>query len=174
MRHLELIAALRNRTVDAALTWSFLLQRSDGSEGLQWKPVTLTEVVALIPRESELAMQACVRRGKALSNTPAVVFERTYSPVAFDYVMEQLYGIECPNPPVREVPVTVRGQETMVRRLAVSEAFAPVTRPLAEMVGGPYEIRPFDPPWILEGCVVWQRADTSAALVAFLAAAERM
>ncbi len=171
LRHAELLAALRNRTADAGLTWSFLLERAGNSDGLQWRGVAPTEVVAVLSPESALAAHARVPRGEALRGCPVVLFERDYSPVTFDYALEELYGPGFSDPPVHEISVTVRAQEAMVRHVFATAALAPLSRPVADMLGGKWEIRPFDPPWILDGCVVWQRDNSSAALIAFMAAA---
>ena len=170
MRHRELIAALRNRTADAALTWSWLLERAGGSDGLHAMTVTRTEVLAALHPDSALAREARVGRGEALRGSEVVLFERDYSPVTFDYAVEQLYGADCTDPPVREIGVTVRAQEAIARHITPT-AFAPLSRPLADMVRGTWQIRPFEPPWIMDGCVVWERDNSSAALIAFMAAA---
>jgi DNA-binding transcriptional LysR family regulator len=170
MRHNELIAALRNRTADAALTWSWLLERAGGSDGLHSMTVTRTEVFAALHPHSALARAERVTRGEALRDYGVVLFERDYSTVTFDYALEQLYGADCTDPPVQEIGVTVRAQEAIARHITPT-AFAPLSRPLAEMMRGTWEIRPFAPPWLMDGCVVWERDNSSAALIAFMAAA---
>lgn len=174
MRHMELLASVRSRAVDAGLTWSFLLDREGDTDGLRWRKVTATEVIACLSTASPWAALDRVPRGEALRGTPAALFERDYSPVTFDYVLEELYGTGAPTEPtVREVPVTVRAQETMVRHVA-ADTFAPLSRPVAESMRGSCEIRSFDPPWFLDGCVVWHQASASASLTAFLVTTERL
>ena len=171
LRHAELLAALRNRTADAALTWSFLLERAGDSEGLHCIKVAHTEVLAALHPDNPWAVRPHVPRGQALWGSPAVLFERDYSPVTFDYAVEQLYGPDCPDPPVQEVSVTVRAQEAMARNLDKTRALAPLSRPVADMLGDKWEIRPFDPPWELDGCVVWQPDNSGGTLIAFTTAA---
>jgi len=171
LRHAELLAAVRNRTADAALTWSFLLDRAGGSEGLRWTQVANTEVMAALHPDNPWASSARVPRGEALRGSPAVLFERDYSPVTFDYAVEQLYGPDCPNPPVEEISVTVRAQETMARHIAETRALTPLDRSVADLLGGRWQIRPFDPPWRIDGCLVWQPDHIGGALIAFTAAA---
>ncbi len=100
-----------------------------------------------------------------------MLFERDYSPVTFDYAVEQLYGADCPDPPVREISVTVRAQEAMARQVAATRAFAPLSRSVADLLGDKWEIRPFEPPWRIDGCVVWQPDNTGGPLIAFTTAA---
>ena len=171
MRHAQLLDALRARTADAALTWSFLLERAAGSEGMQWISVTSTEVLGAVAPNTALADRQRIPRGEALRGTAVVLFERDYSPVTFDYALAELYGDGHDAQNVHEISVTVRAQEAMARAVARSEAIAPLSRPIAAMVRGAWATRPFDPPWLLDGCVVWQRENSSAALVAFMAAA---
>lgn len=170
VRQAELVAALRDHSVDAALTWRPLLERSPSLEGLHSVVVAPTEVFAGFDPDGPLAAQRSVPRGVRLRDTPTVLFERAYSPVTFDYVIEQLYGAGCADPPVREVSVIVRAQEAMVRQL-VAGAFAPLARPVADLMRGKLAVRPFDPPWVIDGCVVWLPHNGSAALSAFIAAA---
>ncbi len=170
MRHAQLVEAVRDRSADAGLTWSFLLGIGE-APSLASLRVARTEVVAALPPSSALAHLRRVPRGEALRGTPAVLFERAYSPATFDYAVEHLYGPGYADPPVHEVSVTVRAQEAMARELARSDGLAPLSRPVADAVGGALAIRPFDPPWWLDGCVVWQRDNRSAPLVAFLTAA---
>ena len=170
-RHAELLGALRDRTADAALTWSFLLQRAGDSEGLHWRAVARTEVVAVLHPDNPLARADRVPRGERLRGTSVVLFEREYSPTTYDYSLEQLYGEGYPDPPVQQVTVTVRAQETMGRQLSTARSLAPMSLAVAELVRGTWEIRPFDPPWFIDGCVVWERDNSSAALMAFMAAA---
>ncbi len=171
MRHWQLIDAFRAGTIDAALTWSYLLERgANGREnGLAWLTVANVEVVAAVGARSPRAAEATIRRGESLRGVPTVLFERSYSPLTFDYAVDQLYGPGCLTPPVREVAVTVRAQEAMAREVADSDGLAPLSRPVADMMGGAWEIRPFDPPWFLEACVVWEPGGNSAPLLAFMA-----
>jgi hypothetical protein len=100
-----------------------------------------------------------------------VLFERAYSPASFDYAVEQIYGHHVTNAPVIEISVTVRAQEAMARRLATTPALAPLSQPVADLMRDTLTIRPFDPPWFMNGSVVWRRDNHSAPLVAFVAAA---
>ena len=102
-----------------------------------------------------------------------MLFERAYSPVTFDYAVKQLYGEDCENPPVREISVTVRAQEAMARNIEATRALTPLSRPMADMLRGRWIFRPFDPPWTVQGCVVWQRGNSAAAVTAFTRAAAR-
>jgi len=170
-RHVELLASVRHRTADAALSWEFLIEAGGDKSGLGWTTVAPTEVVAGIDVENALAASSRVRRGKPLRNTPAVLFERSYSPVSFDYAVKELYGQDVTDPPVTEVSVTVRAQEAMARRLATTSGLTPLTRPVADLLRGTLAIRPFDPPWFVNGCVVWRRDNSSAPLAALLTAA---
>ena len=171
MRHAQLLSALRGRTIDAALTWSFLLERAGDSDGLQWLQVAPTEVLAAMSPESALAGRERVKRGEELRGTRAVLFERAYSPITFDYALEQLYGAGPP-PPVHEISVTVRAQEAMAREvLTGDDTLTPLSESVASLLRGSLRLLPFDPPWLMDGCVVWQRDNSSAALGAFLAAA---
>ncbi len=171
LRHAELLNALREGSADVALTWSFLLDRASDSEGLHWVEVAPTEVMAALHPSSPLAGDDRVRRGEPLRGTPVVLFEREYSPVTYDYAVEELYGHGCPDPPVQEISVTVRAQEAMARCVASTGALAPLSRPVAEMLRGEWVTRSFDPPWMTVGCVVWRGDSTSPALTAFRAAA---
>src|SRR3712207_3124224 len=132
--------------------------------------VTRCEVLSALHPDSPLARAERVPRGEALRHHGVVLFERDYSPVTFDYALEQLYGADCTDPPVQEIGVTVRAQEAIARRITPT-AFAPLSRPLADMMRGTWQIRPFEPPWLMDGCVVWERDNSSAALIAFMAAA---
>jgi DNA-binding transcriptional LysR family regulator len=169
--HAELIAAVRERTADAALTWAFLLDRGDDTAGLQTIAVAPTEVLAALHPEHPLAADSVVPRGERLRSTPAVLFERDYSPASFDYAVEQLYGQDVVNPPVTEISVTVRAQEAMARRLTTTPALAPLSRPIADLLRSTLTIRPFDPPWIMTGRVICRQDNSSAPLAAFVAAA---
>ena len=171
VRQAELIAAVRSRTVDAAMTWSPLLERSPGAETLHEIVVAPTEVLAALEPGSPLAARRTLPRGVPLRNTPAVIFERAYSPVTFEYVIEQLYGVGCVDPPVREIGVIVRAQEAMVRQVGAG-AFAPVSKPVADLLSGKLAIRSFDPVWVIDGCVVWQPHNFSSALHTFITAAQ--
>jgi hypothetical protein len=133
--------------------------------------VAPTEVLAALDPSSPLAARQTLPRGAPLRNTPAVVFERAYSPVTFEYVIEQLYGAGCVDPPVREIAVIVRAQEAMVRQVGAG-AFAPVSKPVADLLSGKLAIRPFDPMWVIDGCVVWQPHNLSSALHTFITAAQ--
>jgi hypothetical protein len=170
-RHAELLAALRHGTADAALTWSFLLERAGNSEGLRWMGVAPTEVVAALHPENPLAASSRVPRGEPLRGSPVVLFEREYSPVTFDYAVDQLYGAGYIDPPVRQIQVTVRAQEAMARQISATGGLAPLSRPVAEHMRGRWELRPFEPAWMMDGCVLWRRDNSSAALIAFMAAA---
>lgn len=173
MRHAELIGALCEGTLDAALTWDFLLERAENGQGdgVRWLGVCEVEVLAAMGRRGSLAADERVPRGPALRGVPTVLFERPYSPVSFDYAVDQLYGPGCPDPPVREIPVTVRTQEAMAREVADSGGLAPLSRPIADILGDDWRIRPFEPPWHVEARVVWRPEHRSAALSAFVAQA---
>lgn len=171
MRHSQLLEGLRARTADAALTWSFLLKGAGGGNGIDWFPVASVEVFAAVPPGSALAAHERIPRGVALRETPIVLFEREYSPITFDYALEELVGHDHAAADVHEVSVTVRAQEAMAREVLTRGALAPLSRPVADMVRGALAVRPFDPPWTLDGCVAWQRENSSAALVAFMASA---
>lgn len=168
-RHAELLSALRNRTADAALTWSFMLDRVGDTEGLRWMDIAPTEVVAALHPANPLAKCDRVPRGELLRAHTTILFERGYSPVTYDYAVEQLYGAGCADPPVHEISVTVRAQETMARQISDNAGFAALSRPVADLVRGRWVIRPFDPPWWMDGSVVWHRDNSSAALIAFMA-----
>jgi len=170
-RHAELLASVRDRTADAALSWSFLLEAGGDTSGLRWMTVAPTEVFAGLRRDHPLATNDCIPRGKRLRDTPSVLFERAYSPVTFDYAVRQLYGDDVSDAPVTEVSVTVRAQEAMARRLGTTSALAPLSGPVADLLRDTLAIRPFDPPWFVNGCVVWRRDNGSAPLAAFVAAA---
>ena len=170
-RQAELVAAVRNRTADAGLTWSFMLHGAAGTDDLHWLSVARTDVLAALHPDNPLALCDRVPRGEALRGNAAVLFERSYSPVTFDYVVEQLYGPGCVDPPVREISVTVRAQEAMARNLSATGGLAPLSRPVADLVRGTWVVRPFDPPWHIDACVVWQGDNSSAALITFMAAA---
>lgn len=169
MRHQELVTAVRSRTADAGLTWSFLLERAGGADVLRWLPAVRTEVFAAVDPEHELAQAEAVPRGPILRRTPAVLFERAYSPVTYDYAVEQLFGPDCDDPPVHEIQVTVRAQEAMARHIADTGALAPLSKPVADLLRDTWTVRPFSPPWLLDGCVVHLPDLNSAALAAFIA-----
>jgi DNA-binding transcriptional LysR family regulator len=169
-RHAEVLASVRHRTADAGLSWEFLIEEGGDKNGLGWKAVAPTEVFAGLHVDNPLAASSRVPRGEPLRTTPSVLFERNYSPVSFDYAVRQLYGQDVTDPPVTEVSVTVRAQEAMARRLATTSGVAPLTRPVADLLRGTLAIRPFDPPWFVNGCVVWRKDHSSAALAAWLAA----
>ncbi|MGY2700955.1 LysR family transcriptional regulator [Nocardioides sp. HB32] len=171
MRHADLIASLFERRVDAVLTWSYLLDRSTDSDGLRSIGVAATEVFAALAPQHPLAAHASVTRGQALRGTSVTLFERGYSPASFDYTIEELYGSGYVDPPVREVNVNVRAQETMARQIGVEGGLTALSQPVADLFRGTCEIRPFDPPWFLEGRVVWRNGDMSSALMNFVAAA---
>ena len=171
MRHAQLIESLAGDDVDAAMTWSFLLERGGSSDGLEWVEIGATEVYAALAETHPLAADDTVPRGRDLWDTKVVLFERDYSPTTFDYALEQLYGTECPDPPVLEVSVTVRAQEAMARAVNAGHAIAPLSAPVADLQRGNFAVKPFDPPWFTHGCVVWRTDHTSPALAAFTAAA---
>jgi DNA-binding transcriptional LysR family regulator len=116
-----------------------------------------------------------VPRGEALRSTPVVLFERAYSPATFDYTVEQLYGAELAEPPIHQVKVTMRAQEVIAQQIGATEGFAPLSKPVADLFRETLQIRPFDPPWFLEGRLVWSSDNMSAALMRLVAtaAAER-
>ena len=171
MRQAELVTALRDGTVDAALTWSFLIERGGHFDGLRWAPVASTDVLAVLPSDHPLATCDRVPRGESLRTTPVVLFERAYSPVTFDFAIEELYGSDVTDAPVHEIRVTVRAQEAMARSITKFSSLAPLARPVADLFRGTAVVLPFDPPWVMQGCVLWRRDNGSAALVAFMAAA---
>lgn len=171
LRHAELLTAVRNGTADAALTWSFLLHGASNTEGLHWFGVAPTEVFAALDPKNPLADHDRVPRGEPLRGSPVVLFERGYSPATYDYAVAQLYGPDYADPPVQEISVTVRAQEAMARHIAATGALAPLSRPVADLMRDTWVIRPFEPPWMMDGCIVWQRDNSSAALIAFMTAA---
>ena len=171
MRHAQLLESLAGDDVDAAMTWSFLLERAGGSDGLEWVELGATEVYAALSETHPLTSSDTIPRGRDLWDTKVVLFERDYSPATFDYAVEELYGPDCPEPPVLEVSVTVRAQEAMARAVNSEHAIAPLSAPVADLRRGTLAIRPFDPPWFTNGCVVWRTDHTSPALAAFTAAA---
>lgn len=171
-RHGELVAALRDATIDVALTWSWLLERSIPTDGLECEPIVEATVVAALPPESHLLQHDHVERWPHQHDEPVVVFERDYSPATFDYVIEQIYGPYRERPPVREVSVTVRPQETMARNVVEHNALTPLAETLAETLRGPWQVRPFDPPWVMTGCAVWRPVRHAAAMRAFIVAAQ--
>jgi hypothetical protein len=154
-----------------ALTWSWLLDRSVPSDGLDSATVTEVTVVAALPPESHLLQHRSVARWPRLHDEPAVLFERDYSPVTFDYAVEQMYGPDREHPPVHEVSVTVRPQETMARGVVEHNALTPLAQSLADTLRGPWQVRPFDPPWVMHGSAVWRPGRHHAAMLAFIAAA---
>lgn len=167
-RHGELISALRGGTIDVALTWSWLLERSVPSDGLDSATVAEVTVVAAVPPESYLLRQKSVPRWPRPHDEPVVLLERDYSPVTFDYAVEQMYGPDRKRPPVHEVSVTVRPQETMARGVVEHNALTPLAQSLADTLRGPWQVRPFDPPWVMHGCAVWRAGRHHAAMVAFI------
>lgn len=167
-RHGELIAALRHGTIDVALTWSWLLERSVSSDALDSATVAEVTVVAAVPPESHLLRRRSVPRWPRPLAEPTVMLERDYSPVTFDYAVEQIYGPDCKSPPVHEVSVTVRPQETMARGVVEHNALTPLAQSLADTLRGPWKVRPFDPPWVMEGCAVWRPGRHSSAMLAFI------
>lgn len=170
-RHGELISALREGTIDVALTWSWLLDRSVSCDGLDSTTVAEVTVVAALPPESHLLQHKSVARWPRPHDEPAVLFERDYSPVTFDYAVEQMYGSDRERPPVHEVSVTVRPQETMARGVVEHNALTPLAQPLAETLRGAWKVRPFDPPWVMHGSAVWRPGRHPAAMRAFITAA---
>lgn len=167
-RHGDLISALGQGTIDVALTWSWLLERHVSRDGLDSATVADVTVVAAVPPESHLLRQSSVPRWPRPHEEPIVLLERDYSPVTFDYAVEQIYGPECKSPPVHEVSVTVRPQETMARGVVEHNALTPLAESLAGTLRGPWQVRPFDPPWVMEGCAVWRPGRHSSAMVAFI------
>jgi DNA-binding transcriptional LysR family regulator len=170
-RHAEVLASVRHRSADAALSWEFLIEAGGDTSGLGWTTAAPTEIFAGLHVEHRLAASDRVARGEPLRNTPALLFERKYSPVSFDYAVEQLYGPDVNDPPVTEVSVTVRAQEAMARSLTTTSGLTPLTRPVADLLRGTLAIRPFDPPWFVNGCVVWRKDNSSVPLAALLTAA---
>jgi hypothetical protein len=59
----------------------------------------------------------------------------------------------------------------MARRLSTTSALAPLSRPVADLLRDTLAIRPFDPPWLMTGSLIWRRDNSSPALAAFVAAA---
>jgi len=171
MRPAELVTVVRERRVDAALTWTFLLGRLDSHAGLRSMSLAPTEVLAALPLEHPLARADRVPRGEALRDTRVVLFERSYSPAVFDHMVEMLYGPDHADPPIDEVQVTFRAEETLARQVGSTGGLAPLSKPVADLLRGSCAVRPFDPPWLLGGSIVWQRDNTSRPLMALVAAA---
>jgi DNA-binding transcriptional LysR family regulator len=152
----EAMRRLLDRSIDAAITWSYLLQRQP-TPGIVWQPIYREEVLAgLSPRLAPPTGVPIARGRQALFAGPVILFERKYSPTSYDYAIENLFGDQDPSPEaVIPVPVVVRALESMAHKAVELSAIAPLNRSLTDALGGILEYRPFTPPWHMEMACAW-------------------
>jgi DNA-binding transcriptional LysR family regulator len=159
--------ALVDGSVDAAISWSYLLHDDDTPpSGLRWGAVGEDEAVAGMPARLAPPDGAPIPRGAGVKlGAPLVLFDRRYAPAAYDFAIENIFGGDVGTETVLPIAVLVRAQEAMVHKAAEVGGIAPVAKSISRDLGDILEFRSFDPPWLMELSCAWiQRGGASPHL----------
>ncbi|KQU68953.1 LysR family transcriptional regulator [Phycicoccus sp. Root101] len=152
----EAMRRLLDGSVDAAITWTYLLERQ-ATPGIVWHGLLREDVLAGFSPGHAPAKGRPVARGQSASfDGPVIIFERKYSSISYDYAIENLFGNREPAlGAVITVPVVVRALEAMAHKAVELNAMAPLNRALTIALGGMLEYRSFEPPWYMEIACAW-------------------
>src|SRR3954451_20039024 len=149
--------ALVDGSVDAAISWSYLLHQDDTPpSGLRWRAVGEDEAVAGLPPRLAPPDGAPIPRGAGVDlGALLILFDRRYAPAAYDFAIENIFGGDVGTETVLPIAVMVRAQEAMAHEAAELGGIAPVAKSISHDLGDILEFRSFDPPWFMELACAW-------------------